>query len=143
VDAELLVPVSRRVSLVGRAAYARGSGAGLPTNREANLGGIQTLTVLPGTFLPLYGHDPQAETGTNVWLGVAGVQWQAGENVFVRLFANAGRAFSDDDPFDDDVLTGLGFDYLYRTPLGPLVLSLGTDRLDRFPDVSLRIGYVF
>ena len=142
VDMKAFVPVGPRLSLVGRAAYARGSGEGLPTNREANLGGIQTLTVLPGTFLPLYGHEPQAARGTNAWLGVLGVQWQTGTNSFVHLFANAGSVF-DDDPVAEGILAGLGFDYLYRTPLGPLVLSLGTDRLDRLPDVSLRIGYVF
>lgn len=143
VDTKAFVPVGPRLSIVGRAAYARGSGEGLPTNREANLGGIQTLTVLPGTFLPLYGHEPQAARGTNAWLGVLGLQWRSGTNSFVHLFANAGRVFDDDDPIAEGVLAGLGLDYLYRTPIGPLVLSLGTDRLDRLPDVGLRLGYVF
>ncbi|MEP0546956.1 MAG: patatin-like phospholipase family protein [Rhodothermales bacterium] len=143
-DAEVWVPVSPRVSLTGRTAYARGSGDGLPLGRRTFVGGIQTVTVLPGTFLPLYGHPSEALTGPNAWLGVAGIQIDTG-GLVAHLFANAGRAFGDDDAIvdTDDVLAGLGLDLAYRTPIGPLVLSLGTDRLDRFPDVGLRIGYVF
>ena len=144
VDAEVWVPVSRRVSLTGRAAYARGSGDGLPLNRRTFLGGIQTVTVLPGTFLPLYGHEAEALTGPNAWLGVAGVQLDTGSLV-AHLFANAGRAFGDDDALIDSesTLVGVGFDLSARTPIGPVTLSLGTDALDRLPDVGFRVGYVF
>ncbi|MDT0632571.1 patatin-like phospholipase family protein [Rubrivirga sp. S365] len=143
-DVEGFVPVSPRVSLVGRAAYARGSGEGLPLNRRTFLGGMQTVTVLPGTFLPLYGHDPESLTGPNAWLAVAGIQAQAGA-LFARLFANAGRVFGDDDAIvdADGVLAGVGLDLSARTPIGPVTLSLGTDALDRLPDVGVRVGYVF
>lgn len=143
-DGEVWVPVSRGVSLTGRAAYARGSGEGLPLNRRTFLGGIQTVTVLPGTFLPLYGHEPEALTGPNAWLGVAGVQVDTGSLV-VHLFANAGRAFGDDEAIVDSegTLAGVGLDLSARTPIGPVTLSLGTDALDRLPDVGLRVGYVF
>ena len=139
------MPVGRRLSLVGRAAYARGSGAGLPLSRRTFVGGMQTVTVLPGTFLPLYGHEPEALTGPNAWMGLAGAQWQAGPSAFVRLFANAGYAFGDREAIieADDVLVGAGLDLAYRTPVGPLVLSLGTDRPGRWPDVGLRVGYTF
>ena len=142
-DAEVWVPVSRRVSLTGRAAYARGSGDGLPLNRRTFVGGIQTVTVLPGTFLPLYGHEPEALTGPNAWLGVAGVQLDAG-GLVAHLFANAGRAFGDDDAIidADGTLAGVGLDVSARTPVGPVTLSLGTDGV-RLPDVGLRVGYVF
>ncbi len=143
-DAEGFLPVSARVSLVGRAAYARGSGDGLPLNRRTFVGGMQTVTVLPGTFLPLYGHDPESLTGPNAWLAVAGVQAQFGA-LTARLFANAGRAFGDDDAIidDDGTLAGVGLDLSARTPVGPVTLSLGTDAVDRFPDLGLRVGYVF
>ncbi len=144
-DGQAFVPVSPRLSVVGRLAYARGSGEGLPLNRRTYVGGMHTVTVLPGTFLPLYGHEPEALTGPNAWLAALGVQAQLGQNLFAHLFANAGRAYGDGDAIvdADDVLTGVGLDLQYRTPVGPLVLSLGTDGVDRLPDVGLRVGYVF
>ncbi len=143
-DAEAWVPVAARVSLTGRLAYARGSGEGLPLNRRTFVGGIQTVTVLPGTFLPLYGHPSEALTGPNAWLGAVGVQVDTGSLV-AHLFANAGRAFGDTESIvdTDGTLAGLGLDLSARTPIGPITLSLGTDAVDRLPDVGLRIGYVF
>lgn len=143
VDARVYVPLSRRLSLFGRVAYARGSGDGLPINRKANLGGIQTVTVLPGAFLPLYGHQPQTASGTNAWLNVVGVQGQVGASSFVRFLVNTGVAFEDSEPLAANALFGLGLDFVYQLPIGPLVLSLGTDRLERAPDFGLRVGYVF
>ena len=114
-------------------------------DRRTFVGGIQTVTVLPGTFLPLYGHDPESLTGPNAWLGLAGVQVQATESVYARLFANAGRAFGDDDALVDasGVLAGVGLDLSMRTPVGPLTLSFGTNAVDRLPDVGVRVGHVF
>lgn len=144
VDAEIWLPVWRRLSLTGRAAYARGSGDGLPLNRRTIVGGMQTVTVLPGTFLPLYGHEPESLTGPNAWLGVAGVQVEVG-SVVAHLFANAGRAFGDDDALIDaaGTLAGVGLDLSVRTPLGPVTLSLGADAPGRLPDLGFRVGYVF
>ena len=143
-DAEVWLPVSPRVSLTGRAAYARGSGDGLPLNRRTFVGGMQTVTVLPGTFLPLYGHESESLTGPNAWLGVVGVQLDTGSLV-AHLFANAGRAFGDDDALIDaaGTLAGVGLDLSTRTPVGPITLSLGTDAIDRLPAVGIRVGYVF
>ncbi len=41
------------------------------------------------------------------------------------------------------MLAGVGLDLSMRTPVGPVTLSFGTDALDRFPDVGVRVGHVF
>jgi len=145
VDFRGYLPFIRRVSLLVRVAYAHGSGKGLPFNRRNYIGGIQPVTVFPGSFLPLYGHPSQAETGPNAWIGVFGAQWRAGKDTFVRLFGNAGRIVHKGERVfeSDDTLTGLGLDLIHRLPVGPLTLSVGTRDFNHWPDVGLRLGYVF
>lgn len=145
VDVQGYLPFIHHVSLLARVAYARASGNGLPFNRETYIGGIQSATVLPGAFLPLYGHSSVAAADPNAWIGIAGVQWHAGGDLYVRLFANAGRTFADGDRVldRDDTMTGLGLDLIYRLPVGPLAFSIGTRRLDHAPDLGLRLGYQF
>jgi len=145
VDVEGYLPFIRHVSLLGRAVYARASGSGLPFNRETYMGGIQSATVLPGAFLPLYGHSSEAAMRPNAWIGVVGAQWHAGGELYLRLIANAGRTFGDGERvFDnDETLTGLGIDCIYRLPFGPLALSIGAPSFDHAPDFGLRLGYAF
>ena len=145
IDAEGWLPVSPRVSFVGRAAYARGAGEGLPLNRRTFVGGIQTVTVLPGTFLPLYGHDPESLTGPNAWLASPACR--------SARRTRSTRACSPTPAAPSATTTrswthracsrASGWTCRCGRPSARSRSRSAPTRSDRFPDVGVRVGHVF
>ena len=158
-DVEAAVGILPSVALLGRAAYSRGSGDGLPLNYLTSVGGIHTNTVFPGSFYPLYGLESQERLGTEGWVAFAGFQWEFLPKYFLQVFGNAGDAYFDlgltdeqaaEDPelaaldgFDfDRAAKGIGVNLGWGSPLGPALIHAGyaEDGPVRF---GFSVGYDF
>ena len=147
-DLQVSLPVSRSVSLTGRAVMTRGDGSGLPPHYVTFMGGANAPSLLPGRFYPLYGADDQELFGTSAQLAALGIQWEFGDDLFARAVANAGGvddgipgSLPGGDPSDYTV--GVGFTVGAFTLIGPATITLAGDGLDAFPNVSFSLGYAF
>ncbi|MEJ2503133.1 MAG: patatin-like phospholipase family protein [Gemmatimonadota bacterium] len=157
VDIEGALPVGSALAALGRVAYARGEGDGLPLSYLTSVGGIHTTTVFPGSFYPLYGMKPQARLGSVGWMARLGLQLRIAPKLFARVFANTGDAYEDltaeeleerpdlagIDGFDlDRAAFGVGLDLGWASPIGPATASIGWAEGES-PRVGVGIGYAF
>ncbi|MFT5143059.1 MAG: NTE family protein [Thalassolituus oleivorans] len=155
-EGERFLVVNSKVSLFGRALFSFGKGEALPLTHYTFLGGAFTTSVLPGSFLPLYGSSNQERFGRKAWMGLVGAQVQLDTDVFARVMANVGETY--DVLFDSERTSvspelfallnekpsfGAAVELGARTPVGPASLILSSDGRARIPEISLTLGYRF
>ncbi|NNE33700.1 MAG: hypothetical protein HKN13_00585, partial [Rhodothermales bacterium] len=156
VDAEWYAPVKDNVSFFGRATAVYGSGKTLPYSHYAFVGGVSSVTVQTGIYLPAYGLAGQQRFGRKAYLATIGLQIEPGRDLILRVAGQVGDTFDlfgDDDKKQlgpvlyglvrDTAFFGFGVEFGVRTRLGPLKLILaGSDESER-PNLAVRFGYDF
>jgi NTE family protein len=153
-DFEQFLATGPRTTVILRAAVSYGVGDRLPLSLYSFVGGEYTTTVLPGTFLPLYGAPTHERFGRKAFMVLLGVQEEAWDGVYLRIMANMGGVsdiFMDQEKdkltpallrlLDEEPIFGLGLELAVRTPLGPARAIVSSGGQDRTPSLSLSIGY--
>jgi NTE family protein len=154
VDFEQFLPTGPQTTLLLRAAASYGAGDRLPLSLYSFVGGAYTTTVLPGTFLPLYGAPTHERFGRKAFMVLVGLQEKVGDDVYVRVMANMGGVsdiFMDHEKdtltpallnlLDEEPIFGVALELALRTPLGPARALVSSGGQDRTPSLSLSIGY--
>jgi NTE family protein len=142
-DAALYVPVHRHASLTLRATLGNSSGDDLPTHYLFFLGGSSPYFIFPDRQFPFLGLEPHERRGRNLESFQLGLQVRFAQRFFAVLSANAGDT---PDRLDFDLqryVTGYGLTLGMRTPFGPITATIAETTLERWPDLSVDLGYRF
>ncbi len=145
VDLNGLLPLGRRLSLIGRVTAGAANGADLPRHMRFYLGGATPMPVLPPQFVTLAGLKPQAQAGERLSAVAIGAQRQFGRDVYVTLRWNAGATFPrwPDAVRIRDYVRGMGLTVTALSPAGPLSLTAAWRSLARTPDLTVDLGFRF
>ncbi|HVB31237.1 MAG TPA: patatin-like phospholipase family protein [Gemmatimonadaceae bacterium] len=144
-DVQGAYPVSRRLSLLGRADVGYASGADLPLHDRFFLGGSVSSAVWASQFVPFVGLDPQSVQGTVVRVAQAGVQFEAPRGILITARGNVGNVF-DRWPASagrSAYLGGAGLTIGGVLAPGPVALTIGTRSLRQAPVIELTFGATF
>lgn len=142
-EAEGYVPLGARFTLMGRAAFTRGRGDGLPPSRATFIGGTFAPSVLPGRFYPLFGLEPQQLAGESGQAARLGLRWMPTEELFFEAAGDAGAVGSGWTLDPGELEFGIGLTAGLVTPIGPVSLTLAGSAIDDLPDLGFRLGYDF
>jgi outer membrane protein assembly factor BamA len=142
--AQIALPLSRSLAAHARATFGSSSPeAALPLHYLFMLGGAYPSQLFPETQIAFAGLRPQERVGAAVSrLGVA-LQWEASQNVFATLRADAGYVGRTLTLNADAYTLGVGFALGALTPVGPVELSGGVRPRGGRPRLELSLGYPF
>ncbi len=144
-DVNALVPLGRRLSLIGRLTAGAANGADLPRHMRFYLGGATPAPVLQPQFVTLLGLKPQEQAGERLAAATIGAQRQFGRDLFVTWRWNAGATFArwPDAVRISDYVRGMGLTITALSPAGPLSLTAAWRSLRRTPDLTVDLGFRF
>lgn len=158
-QADIIMPIVPKASLLGSFSWTRGVGDGLPLSYYSSVGGIHTTTVFEGSFFSLPGLEDQERLGTNAWVSSVGVQLQIKAKTFLTVQGHAGDAYFDldlsetqaaNDPelarldgFDlDRAALGLSSTLGLESPIGPIQFTVGSAKGEPVR-LGASVGYAF
>ncbi len=145
IDVEGRVPISRLVSVSGRALAGRTIGSSAPVHYRFFAGGVFPFEMLAGRHFPLFGAELQEVAGPNIRAVWTAVQFQIGPDAFVGAVWNAADASEDwtlsVDP--DDFSAGVAISAGLRTVMGPIQVILSSSEFDGPFQFHVGLGHVF
>lgn len=121
-DGRAIVPVSRKLSLLGNLYVGSSSGDDLPPAYFYFLGGVDEKVTLLGKPASFYGLEHQDHSGRHIQMVQLGAQWEAGKEMFVILSWNAGNTFDEwsVDVASNRYISGAGLTLGVDSIAGPL-----------------------
>ena len=149
-DANRYVPLSRRLSLIGRLTLGTTLGSDPPLHHRfylggPYLGGPHLYDTFPGRQFPLVGYSVQELSGRNVQALGLGLQIEALRGVFATARAETGRATGDWEWNLDpgSFSSGYSLSAGSLTFLGPVELTVMAAHLPGPYALRVNVGYAF
>jgi hypothetical protein len=141
--ASAALPVTRRLSLLGRATFgASFPDAALPLDYRFFLGSLTTSAVLAESQFTFAGLRPQERNDYAIAQVGASVQWEAVPNVFATFRVDVGNVASTIGDAVRSRIAGIGLSIGSRTIAGPVALSVHGRSLDHTL-AELSVGHSF
>ena len=137
-------PLSKKLSLSESIYGGTIFGDNIPSLYQFFLGGLND-SYMRGIF-PFVGMNLMQQSDRNALVARMDLQWEVWKENFITLKANAGRATSNlKDLFiwDDDMIFGYGASFGYRSPIGPMELTIMTSNKHSGLSFYINIGYWF
>jgi len=138
-----VIPISKKLSLSEGVYGGMIFGDSVPALYKFFMGGINESTVR-GVF-PFVGMDLMQQTDLNVLIVRMDLQWRLWKDNFITLKTNIGNVATKrrDLLVWDDMVVGYGASYGYRSPIGPMEITIMSS--NRHPGLNyfINIGYWF
>ncbi len=144
-DVQGAVPLTRRISLLGRVDAGYASGADLPLQERFFLGGSVPSVVWTSRFVPFLGLNAQSALGTAVQAAQGALQMEVRRNLFVTARADVGNVFDrwPGSAGRSGYLRGGGLSVGTMLAPGPLTVTFGTRSLRQTPIIEVLFGANF
>jgi NTE family protein len=139
---DVIVPISRRVSVLGGVSGGTVVGDSIPVHYQFYLGGQGTLA-LRG-LMPFVGMDFMQEACHHLLIANMHLQWEMWNDNFLILKANAAKAEDDRKQMlkPGNIALGYGAAFGYRSPIGPMEFNVMTSNRNQLL-WFVNIGYWF
>ena len=143
-DGRAIVPVSRKMSLLGNLYLGTSSGDDLPPAYYYFIGGVDEKVTILGKPASFYGLEHQDRSGRHIQMIQLAAQWEAWKEIYVILSWNGGNAFDEWswDVASNRYINGAGLTLGLDSIAGPLEVTAMTSEERDFL-VYFAAGYKF
>jgi NTE family protein len=133
-DGRAIVPVGRKMSILGSVYVGSSTGDDLPPAYYYFLGGVDEKVTLLGKPASFYGLDHQDRSGRHIQTAQLGAQWEAGKEIYVVLVWNGGNTFDEwsSDVASNRYINGAGLTLGVDSIAGPLEATVMTSEKHDF-----------
>jgi NTE family protein len=143
IDAQGVLPISRRIGLLARLTAGATQGDTIPLNYLFFVGGAQQYDLYREHQFPFYGLRVNERRGRFVRAATLGIQWEFIPDLFVQARGNVAALPEDSEWRSDDFFGGWGLTLGGWTRFGSGMVTIAGEGFDELPRVEIDVGFPF